>query len=162
MSRPAGDSLALEAAQLRLLTAVQDRFIPREGDMPGAGELGGAQVVSGYLRERPALHRDIAAALEAVAAKSNGQATAESEPAAFARLEDSDKDAVLRQVEAEMPREFETLWKQTYNSYYTNEAIQQKLGAGALPPQPHGYVMPAFDESRLDAVKKRAKGWRDA
>ena len=162
MSRSAGDSPALDKAQLRLLTVVQDRLIPREGHMPGAGELDGAQVVAGYLRERPALHRDIAAALAAIDAESSGQAAAESQPAAFERLEDSDKDAVLRQIEAEMPGEFEVLWKQTYNAYYTNEAIQRKFGSGALPPQPHGYVVPAFDESSLNAVKKRAKRWRDA
>ena len=162
MSRPAGDSPALDPAQLRLLTAVQDRLIPREGDMPGAGELGGAQLVAGYLRERPALHGDITAALDAIEPKSNGQASTDSEQPPFERLEDNDKDDILRQVEAEMPREFEALWRQTYNSYYTNEAVQQKLGAGALPPQPHGYVMPAFDESRLDPVKRRGKLWRDA
>ena len=147
MSRPAGDSPALAPAQLRLLTAVQDRLIPREGDMPGAGELGGAQVVAGYLRERTALNRDITAALDAIEKRAGGQAP-------FGRLEDGDKDSVLRQVEAEMPREFETLWRQTYNSYYTNPEIQQKLGAGALPPQPHGYVMPAFDEVQTGSCKE--------
>ena len=162
MSHPDGDSPALDPAQLHFLTAIQDRLIPRERDMPGAGELGGAQVVAGYLPERPALHRDITAALGAIETKSSGHASAGSGTASFERLEDGEKDAVLRQVEAEMPREFEVLWKQTYNSYYTNEAIQQKLGAGALPPQPHGYAMSAFDESRLDAVKKRGKLWRDA
>ncbi|MCY3801329.1 MAG: gluconate 2-dehydrogenase subunit 3 family protein [Chloroflexi bacterium] len=155
MSRPAGNSQTLDPAQLQLLTAIQDRLIPREGDMPGAGEIGGAEVVAGYLRERPALHRDITAALDAVEATSGG-------PAPFGNLADDDKDAVLRQVEADLPDEFETLWRQTYNSYYTNTAIQERLGAGALPPQPHGYVMPAFDETRLDAVKKRDKLWRDA
>ena len=154
MSRPAGDSQTLDPARLELLTAIQDRLIPHQGEMPGAGEIGGAEVVAGYLRERPALHRDIAAALDAIDAKSSEQA--------FGQLGHDDKDAVLRQVEAELPRQFETLWRQTYNSYYTNPAIQEKLGAGALPPQPQGYVMPAFDESRLDAVKKRGKLWRDA
>ena len=155
MSRSAGDSPALDEAQLRLLTAVQDHLIPCEGEMPGAGEVGGAEVVSSYFRQRPALHRDIAAALEAIEAKSSGQPP-------FGELADDDKDAVLGRVEAELPREFETLWRQTYNSYYTNPETQRQLGAGALPPQPHGYVMPAFDESRLDAVKKRGKLWRDA
>ena len=127
MSRSVNDSPSLDEAQLRLLTTVQDRLIPREGEMPGAGELGGAEVVAGYLLERPALHRDIAAALDAIDARSGGQAP-------FGQLADDDKDAVLRQVEAELPGEFETLWRQTYNSYYTNPAIQEKLGAGALPP----------------------------
>ena len=155
MSRPAGDSQTLDPARLQLLTAIQDRLIPRDGEMPGAGEIGGAEVVAGYLRERSALHRDITAALDAIDANSSKQAP-------FGQLGDDDKDAVLRQIEAELPREFETLWRQTYNSYYTNPAIQEMLGAGALPPQPQGYVMPAFDESRLDAVKKRGKLWRDA
>ncbi|MCY4108763.1 MAG: gluconate 2-dehydrogenase subunit 3 family protein [Chloroflexi bacterium] len=155
MSRSVNDSPSLVEAQLRLLAAIQDRLIPREGEMPGAGEIGGAEVVAGYLRERPALHRDITTALDAVESTSGGQAS-------FRRLTDDDKDAVLKRVEAELPDEFETLWRQTYNSYYTNPAIQEKLGAGALPPQPQGYVMPAFDESRLDAVKKRGKLWRDA
>ena len=155
MNRPSGDSRTLNSAQLQLLTAVQDRLIPHQGEMPGAGEIGGAEVVAGYLLERPALHRDITTALDAVESTSGGQAP-------FGDLADDDKDAVLRQVETELPGEFETLWRQTYNSYYTNPAIQEKLGAGALPPQPQGHVMPAFDESRLDAVKKRGKLWRDA
>lgn len=155
MNRRAGDSQTLDPARLQLLTAVQDRLIPREGEMPGAGEIGGAEVVAGYLRERPALQEDITTALDAIEATSGGQGP-------FGDLAGDDKDAVLRKVEAELPAEFETLWRQTYNSYYTNPAIQEKLGAGALPPQPQGYMLPAFDESRLDAVKSRGKLWRDA
>ena len=73
MSRAAHESHGLAGAQLELLTAVQDRLIPRHGDMPGAGELGGADAVSGYMGELPELHSDIAAALDSIEAKSKAR-----------------------------------------------------------------------------------------
>ena len=162
MSRTAHESHGLAGAQLELLTAVQDRLIPRHDDMPGAGELGGADVVSGYMGELPELHSDIAAALDSIEAKSKTQEFRGADLPGFGRLEESRKDEILREVEIGMPREFAVLVTQTYNSYYTNPVIQEILGPGALPPQPLGHTMPDFDESALDDVKKRAKTWRNA
>ena len=162
MSRTADESPGLPAQKRELLTAVQDRLIPRDGEMPGAGELGGAEVVSGYMNEFPHLQRAILETLEAIEAKSKTHGAGDATRPAFDQLDPSTKDEIFRDVESEFPGRFAVLVTQTYNSYYTNPTIQKILGAGALPPQPHGFEMPDFDESKLDGVKERGKTWRNA
>jgi len=184
----AGGSV-LSPTQLALLTAIQDRLIPREDDLPGAGEAGGAARVNAYLADRPEWRPDVLVTLEVIeaaaervpdvravtvaatgatdaariTARTAGPATAD-EPsrAAFLALPDDERDAVLQGVEASHPRPFQRLLRLTYNAYYTDPAIRRAGGFEADPPQPGGYAIPPFDESRLEPIKRRGKLWRDA
>ena len=167
MSKELVDGDILTARQLALLAAIQNRLIPGQDEMPGAGDAGGALTLDRFLSERPALRRPILAALSAVeaAAGRSAQAAAEDEAdsthVAFLALSDSERDAALSAVEAAHPDLFKTLLHQTYTAYYTNPAVLLILGW--KPPQPEGFpIPPPFDESLLENVKQRGKLWRDA
>ena len=166
MSEQRQNGEILAAHQVALLAAIQNRLIPPQDEMPGAGDAGCAQTVDGFLKERPALRRPILAALNAVEAAAGERAHAaagdEAYPhVAFLSLSDSDRDAALRAVEAAQPELFRALLHQTYSAYYTNPAVLLILGW--RPPQPEGYpTPPPFDEALLENVKQRGKLWRDA
>jgi hypothetical protein len=147
----------LTPTQLAFLAAVQDRLIPREGELPGAGEAGGALVVDRYLAERAAWRPDVLAVLQAidVAAGAAGRPS-------FLDLSGAERDAVLHAVEAAHPRLFRGLVRLTYAAYYTDAGVQRARGVTAAPPLPGGHTLPPFDESRLEPVRRRGKLWRDA
>ena len=148
----------LTLGQLALLGAVQDRLVPAEGDLPGAGELGAAGVVDGYLGADPALRPlllDALRAVEVVAAR-----VAEATP--FEGLDPETQVAVLQAVEAEAPLPFRVLVRQTYNAYYTHPAVLAAVGYTLPAPQPEGFAVEAFDDGRLDPVRRRGPIWRDA
>ena len=158
----------LTAEQMALLAAIQDRLIPAQDGMPGAGEVGCAATLDGFLRERPPLRRQLIAALgvvEAAAAHRAAPATAPATEAAtyiaFLTLAAAGRDAALRDVESAQPEHFALLLRQTYTAYYTHPTVLEALGW--QPPQPAGYpTPPPFDEALLANVKQRGKVWRDA
>lgn len=166
MSEQHIDGEILTARQLALLAAVQNRLIPAQDEMPGAGDAGCAQTIDRFLKERIALRRPLFAALNAVeaAAGERAQASADdvaSTHVAFLALSDAERDSVLRAVETTQPDLFSTLLNQTYTAYYINPAVLLILGWN--PPQPEGHpTPPPFDENLLDNVKQRGKLWRDA
>ena len=156
----------LTAEQLALLEAIQNRLIPAQDGMPGAGDAGCPMTIDRFLSERPALRRPVIAALNAVEATAAGAASEATETAgathvAFLSLADAARDEALRSVEAAHPELFKTLLHQTYTAYYTNPAVLLILGWN--PPQPEGFATPPpFDEALLANVKQRGKVWRDA
>ena len=161
----AGDILTAE--QLALLAAIQNRLIPAQDEMPGAGDVGCANTVDRFLSERPALRRPVLAALNAIEAAAGEQRQTSSESdvnsthMAFLALTNMERDAVLRAVESAQPDLFRTLLQQTYSAYYTHPAVLRILGW--KPPQPEGFpTPPPFDEALLANVKERGKIWRDA
>ncbi len=150
---PDGDRpRVLTQAQLALLAAVQDRLVPPEGDLPGAGGLGAPRRVDGLVAERVEWRRDLLAVLQAIEATRDG----------FVALSGDVQDAALREVEAAWPLLFQRLLRLTYSAYYTDARVQRALGVTDEAPQPRGHAMTAFDESRLEPVKMRGKLWRDA
>ena len=136
-----------------LLTVVQDELIPAYGDLPAAGALGAALTVDAYLAERPRLRRPVLATLRAIEVSAG--------ETCFAELDSARRVEVLREVESADPKSFSELLKQTYNAYYTRPDVQASLGIDG-PPQPIGFELPAFDESRLARVRAMGKLWRDA
>ena len=143
----------LTSEESALLTEVQDELIPAHGDLPAAGTLGAALTVDSYLAEQPPLRRPILTALRAI------EVTAGKTP--FVELDSNGRVGVLRQVETSDHQSFSELVKQTYNAYYTRPDVQASLGIDS-PPQPIGFELPAFDESRLARVRTMGKLWRDA
>jgi hypothetical protein len=153
----------LSRAQLTLLGAIQDRLVPPTADVPGAGALGGAERVDDYLVERPTLRPallGILQAVEAEAALRMGSESAGDQPA-FLDLSPEQRDGVLRVVEVSAPTEFRALVRQTYNAYYTHPVVQAAVGNTSPAPQPAGYLVERFDETRLDRVKAAGRRWRD-
>ena len=143
----------LTPEELALLTLVQDELVPAYGDLPAAGTLGAALTVDAYLTARPQLRRPVLTALRTI------EITAGETP--FVELDSGRRIGVLRQVENADPESFSELVKQTYNAYYTRPDVQASLGIDG-PPQPLGFKLPAFDESRLARVRAMGKLWRDA
>lgn len=171
----------LTPSQLACLAAIQDRLIPPEGDLPGAGKSGAAERVDGYLAEQPEWRADLLAALRAIevaalrlhrrpgdalgepaAATDEIAATGGSGAAGFLDLSLDERDAVLRAVEAAHPRPFQRLLRLTYTAYYSDAGVQRAGGYATAAPLPRGYAMTTFDESRLEPVKRRGRLWREA
>ncbi len=142
----------LTAEQHDLLERVQARLIPAEGERPSAAESGCPAAVDGYLALRPELRRPVLGALQAIAAAAGAEG--------FAALDESAQYESLRLVEGTHPNEFAELVRETYNAYYSNPAVLERLGAPG-PPQPHGYATPPpLDPDRLEAVRRRGRLWK--
>ncbi|WP_424624721.1 gluconate 2-dehydrogenase subunit 3 family protein [Achromobacter marplatensis] len=140
-------------AQREMLTAVLNRIIPAQDPFPGAGDLGGAQVVEEVAGNTARLRRlfgEGLAQLEIAAAR-RGEA-------GFAELSPVEQDDTLRQVEAERPDFFRELVRQCYNSYYTNPEVFDLIGYSL--PDPADYRPLPFDESLLEPVRQRGQMWR--
>ena len=71
----------LTTEQLALLEAIQNRLIPAQDGMPGAGDAGCPMTIDRFLSERPALRRPVIAALNAVEATAAGAASEATETA---------------------------------------------------------------------------------
>ena len=155
----------LTAAQLALLTAVQDRLIPREGAQPGAGESGAAARVDKYLVGRTDWRVEVLAALKAVevAAEKVGELGVRRDRVnGFLGLSDAERDAVLQGVEAAEPRLFAWLLRVTYTAYYSDPDVRRAGGFEVAPPQPGGFGLERFDPGRLESVRRRGRLWREA
>ena len=153
----------LTPTQHALLTAIQDRLIPRDGDLPGAGESGAASRVDRYLADRRDWRAETLAALKAVevAAAKVGEIRGAAGQS-FLDLTPEEQDAALQGTEAAEPRLFARLLRITYTAYYADPAVRRAAGFESDPPQPGGYGLEAFDPARLEAVKRRGRLWREA
>ena len=147
----------LSDSQRTLLSAVLDRIVPANGDLPGAGSLGVAAHVDGMAGLDAGSRRLLADGLKAI-----GVAGSRTDRGGFADLPDSDKTSVLEQVESDRPEFFQFLVQQTYAGYYTDRRVLRAKGLSEAPPQPGGHEMAAFDESLLEGVRRRGKAYRDA
>ena len=143
-------------AQRSLVTAMLDRLIPRQGDHPGAGEIGVADYLDGAVSASSQLRRLFSDGLVAV------QAATAPHGLGFEDLDADQQDEVLRTVESNYSDFFQRLVMLTYNGYYINPTALESLGLEARPPQPKGYVVEAGDLSSLEAVVQRGQVYRDA
>jgi hypothetical protein len=145
----------LTPAQRSLLGAILDRLVPAEGDLPGAGALGGAGEIDAILGSRPALRPTLLEALRAVEAQGD-----------FLALGPEQQDDALRAAERAATGPFRALVRQAYSAYYSHPAVLRAVGYGPpSAPQPAGFpqvTQAPFDESRLDAVRQRGPLWREA
>ena len=156
----AGSGRVLSASRIAVLAAIQDRLIPPDGPLPGAGAAGAARRVDGLVAERPEWQADLLSALDAVerAARDAHQPPA----GGFLDLDPAARDAALLRVEGEQPDLFRRLLRLTYSAYYTDFEVLLAAGYAAELPLPRGYPLDPFDPARLDPVRRRGKRWRDA
>ena len=156
MSHEDRQSASLSTKQSDLLRAVLDRIIPSSERLPGAGEQGVADYINGVVSEYEPLGRLFNYGLEQVAAR------CESDHARpFGDLTTQQRDNVLKKVEAENALFFEELIRHTYNGYYSDPRVIERLGLDPRPPQPRGYHVEAGDVDKTENVVRRGRIYRE-
>ena len=144
----------LSDVQRAMLSAVLNRIVPADGDMPAAGDLGIAgfveSVAAGSTGKRRTL-MDGLVRIEIAASELGGS---------FDDLPEAAQTDALRSVEASSPEFFQELVTQTYRGYYTNETVCG--GLGYRPPNRDDYDPLPFDESLLEPVRQRGQIWTSA
>ncbi len=139
-------------ARLRLLERVLDRLVPPVDDLPGAGGLGLASRVVTVAGSIPRFG-------EALTKVEGGLAT-ELDGRDFAVLDAAQQTATMCAVEQRQPAAFATFVQLTYLVYYGDSRVRQRIGWGPGGVQPQGFELPPFEESILDAIRKREPFWR--
>jgi hypothetical protein len=146
----------LSQSQYALITAVLDRLIPPQGEMPGAGEAGTADYMDGVVSSSPHLARLFSRSLQDI------EIAAARLGSGFEELSGDQQDEVLRSVEADSPQFFDLLVRHTYNGYYSNPKVVELLGLDPRPPQPRGNRVERGDLSSLQEVVERGQAYRSA
>lgn len=142
-------------AQRALLTAVLNRIIPAEDQLPGAGDLGVADFVEQVAGQGASMRRlfiEGLALIEITAVQLQGKE--------FSELSSTAQDAVLKEVETRNFSFFDTLIRQCYNGYYTSPEVFQLIGYQRKLA--HEYQHQPFDESLLEPQRQRQPFWREA
>ena len=145
------------AKQIRLLVAILDQFVPANPDkgIPSAGALG---VVEFFPKAQ-------AFAPDPVGSITRVLDTVEATVKDFVNLEDVEKVAVLKAVEAAQADDFALLIRLTYMGYYSRPEIRPFFGVAAHPVHPTGYKVPREAESLMAEltapVRNRGPIYRD-
>jgi len=141
----------LTPEQRATLSCVLDEIIPpsEDGRLPGAGTLGLAGAVEGFLQRTPGAVADLARAVDALGA------------AGFPTLAGAQRTQTLRDFEAKNPGFVPGLIAPTYVGYYQEPRVYVALGLDPRPPHPKGHVLEAGDLGLLEAVRRRGKIYRD-
>lgn len=154
---PPADDAAVAAFtqdQHRLLRAALNRIIPREGDMPAAGDADVGGFIERFIQGSAGLRRLFLDGLRAIAiegARAGG---------AFADAPPEAQDDALRRVEATAPLFFAWIVDLAYRGYYVRPDVHAALGYDGRPPQPRGFAVAPFDERLLSQQKNRVPLWR--
>jgi hypothetical protein len=141
----------LTPEQRATLSCVLDEIVPpsADGRLPGAGTLGLAGAVEGFLQRTSGAVSGLARALEALGA------------AGFAVLPTAQRAQALHDFEAKSPGLLPSLIAPTYVCYYQEPRVWVALGLEPRPPHPKGHVLEPGDLSLLEAVRRRGKIYRD-
>lgn len=141
----------------RFLGAVVDTLLPGD-DAPSPLPSGTSAGVAAKLAHRLAAGRErdpCQAVLEAVARRSGGED-------AFVRADIARRTTVLEGIEREVREAFGSLVSFALQDYYEAAPVLLAMGWRVEPPQPEGHVLPPFDGTLLDPVRRRGRIWRDA
>ena len=137
------------------LSEVMDRLIPAVDDLPAAGQMGLGPEVERMASEVPRYAAAFESVLGAMATDPLSRATG-----GFRALSPDDQDNAIRVIERNIPDGFGTFLEIVYLAYYSQPAVQRRIGWVGRPPQPEGFDLPPFDESILETVRKRKPFWR--
>ena len=141
----------LSDEQRALLTAVLNRIVPAQEEMPAAGDLGIGGFVESVAAGSSAKRRNLLDGLvriELAAAERGG---------VFLSLSADAQTETLRTVQTTDPEFFQELVTQTYRGYYTNDKVFELLSYRA--PNREDYAPIPFDESLLEPVRQRGQVW---
>lgn len=140
------DGLGMDAD---LLARVLDVLLPPSGPLPGAGGLGLGPVVAADAQRASGLGGRARSIVERLDPDVTGGSLVEQ----------------LTAAEAAAPEAFRSLLVLAYAAYYRDGRVRAKLeewsGYPTHPPQPDGYMLPAFDTRLLERQRMRAPFWRD-
>ena len=134
----------LSAEQSNVLTAVLNRLVPAEGQMPGAGDVGIAHFIDGVLGDAPHLRQPIFDVLGEVHVSQPGS--------------DTELDDVLGRIQRDQEASFLVLLDATYTGYYSNPQVLQAIGW--VPPADTCGDSEFFDVALLDEVRQRGQKYR--
>ena len=137
----------LSAEQAILLTAVLNRLVPADDEMPAAGDLGVAQFIDGVMHEAPHMRQPILSVIDRVAL--SGSAI---------QWNGADLDALLTRVERDDKVSFDALLEVTYTAYYSHPDVLHAIGW--IPPGKEADTSEFFDPSLLDDVRKMGPRYR--
>jgi len=133
-----------------LLDAVLECLIPPDPDrgIPSAAAFGVAALIDSARAEDPTLDRSVDRLLERIG-----------------RRAEAPTEELLRQVEHELPADFETLLRLTYVGYYGQARARPLFGLSERPVHPHGYAVEAESAALLEEltapVRARGPVYRD-
>lgn len=139
--------MTLTALESQALDALLDTLLPGGSGFPPASAVG----IGGWLAARG----EHAQALRAILALL---------PSDFAAFDPSRKEALVKAIETDHPRDFEAFVAAAYAGYYTSlpvlDVIEAATGYHARP-QPFGYALEPFDASIVAVPAKSPRSWRD-
>lgn len=148
MSMTGDEASSLLRSQTLLLTRVLEVLIPPNGNLPGAGGLGLADVVAKDARLAPQHAERAHAVLDGLDPESTDKALTNE----------------LLAAETAHPERFRSLLVLAYAAYYRDERVRVQLedwsGYPTSPPQPGGYELSPFDPNLLARQRMRAPFWR--
>ncbi|MYA59173.1 MAG: gluconate 2-dehydrogenase subunit 3 family protein [Chloroflexi bacterium] len=154
---PDANQLNLTDADRLMLKSAMDLIVPPVDDLPGAGELGLVDNAVELANREKDFGDALLKALSALHLDPSARAEG-----GFAALDDEQRVAALKFLEASLPAVFDKLVDLVYVVYYSDERVHQRIGwrSGAL--QPFGWELPSFDPAILETVSKREPFWRKA
>lgn len=133
------------------LTALLETLLPGNDSWPGATDL----ELAATLLERIDMAAGHDDALQRILA---------SLPDAFEEGTQSDREAALAPLSKS--EDFGVVLLVAYDAYYVRDEVlallEQRCGYVTRPPQPEGFVLSPFDESKLAQARQREPFWRKA
>jgi hypothetical protein len=133
------------------LAALLETLLPGSEHWPGASELDLAATVTERVLMASGHDEAIERLLERLGA-------------GFEEAAPEKREAAVRAEEG--TDEFAAALLVAYDAYYVNprvlELLEERCGYVQRPPQPEGFRLDPFDESRLETVRKRKPFWRQA
>jgi hypothetical protein len=139
---------SLNDDEKKILGGVMDRLIPPIDDMLGAGAMGLASEVDSLARRHGPYHRSLSIFIERLAVKWSEQ------------LPVSQKDTLLRELEAADGATFNAVLELVYLAYYGDPRVQRRVSWRGGPLQPEGFPLKPFDAEILQNVRERRPFWR--
>jgi len=144
----------LTDTQRSLLEDVLDHIIPKEGDMPAAGQIAASYVESAS--STSAITIRVVLDMLALTAATAGSLHSKS----FSDIADSLKGPLLKIIEEQSPEIFRDFVTLVYNGYYTNASVIKRLGPDARIPQPTGFPISPFNPAIVNNVRNLGPRYR--
>jgi len=138
----------LNDTEMMILSSVMDRLVPPIDDLPGAGALGLAPEVYALARRHMPYGRSLAIFIDKIAQGWSAQ------------LPPSQKDALLRDLEAADGATFSAVLELVYLAYYGDPRVHGRVSWRNGPLQPEGFLLAPFNPEILQAVRQRRPFWR--